>query len=73
VEPVTSSIIHEIGNLDYVRMFDYTTWSFNFFSNNIYRAFDPQSTSVDNNSLRQQGLNFEQFRLTTSFVQPVIS
>lgn len=63
VEPVTSSIIHEIGNLDYVRMFDYTTWSFNFFSNNIYRVFDPQSTSVDNNSLRQQGFNFEQFTL----------
>ena len=30
--PLTSEIIHEIGELPYVRMFDYALWGYNFFN-----------------------------------------
>ena len=34
-EPLTSEIIREIGELSYVRMFDYALWGYNFFNSSL--------------------------------------
>lgn len=41
VGQLTPTTIREIGELPYVRLFDYTAWGFNFFSEVLIRYFEP--------------------------------
>ena len=73
ISPVYASLIREIGELDYVRLFDYTAWGFNFFSEALSRAFNSElfsllqdfdSIPIDWKSLRAtSNLNLERFIL----------
>jgi len=67
IDAVRADLIREIGELSYVRTFDYTTWGLNFFSNAHIRSFDPEliesGNLIDHQSLLLQGLSFEQFIL----------
>lgn len=67
LEPVRASMIREIGELPYVRMYDYSSWGFNFFSEKLIRTFNENiienQVLVDNQSLRFHGIDFEQFIL----------
>jgi len=72
IEVVRGPLIREIGQLPYVRLFDYTAWGFNFFSDSLIRVFDrelfldlgvPQESIRDVQSLRYHSINFEQFIL----------
>lgn len=38
---ISPTTIREIGELPYVRLFDYTAWGLNFFSEELIRFFDP--------------------------------
>jgi len=72
---VTAPLIKEIGNLTYVRMFDYTAWGYRFFSHDLRRTFDPNwfllvehtgtmQEQIDLGSLVETvGLDFDQFLL----------
>ena len=70
---VPASMIREIGDLPYVRMFDYTAWGYSFFSEELVRVFSPELfleagftevPMVDIGSLSIQGdVELEQFTL----------
>jgi len=67
IEAVRAPLIREVGKLSYVKMFDYTTWGFHFFSDVLIRAFDSNliegENLTDHQSLIYQGLEIEQFTL----------
>ncbi|MCL2559204.1 MAG: FtsX-like permease family protein [Turicibacter sp.] len=71
-ESVSGHLIREIGSLPYVNSFDYSTWGFSFFGDDLVRVFDsemfvainvPMESIRDHDSLRAQGLNSERFML----------
>lgn len=71
VSPLSPEVIREIGELDYVRTYDYSM-SETFFSSDLYRHWNPEFSDdspwngddfQDAHSLRYWGLDFENFDL----------